>query len=83
MATTAHKRTEKENSMVQKKADEDEGQKSATTLTITPPNIQKLSIRIKGTSPYVQNKFSAKAKAEIEEAPRGQHLQEGREEEAS
>jgi hypothetical protein len=34
-------------------------------LTINAPNFQTAEFRIKGTSPFVQNKFSAKAKEEM------------------
>jgi len=33
-----------------------------TQITITPPNLQTLSLRIVGVAPYMQAKFSAKAK---------------------
>lgn len=34
-------------------------------VQITPPNLQTAAFRLRGTSPYVQNKFSAKAKEQI------------------
>jgi len=34
-------------------------------LTVAPPNLQTGVFRIRGTSPYVQNKFSAKAREEM------------------
>lgn len=34
-------------------------------ITIPAPNLQTVFIRIRGTSPYVQNKFSVKAREEI------------------
>jgi len=37
-------------------------------LTIVPPNFQVAEFRIRGTAAYVQNKFSAKAKAKMKEA---------------
>ena len=38
---------------------------TAKTVTISPPNFQTGCFRIKGTAPYVQNKFSAKARQEM------------------
>lgn len=38
----------------------------ATTVQIQPPKFERAAIRIRGTSPYVQHKFSQKAKAAIE-----------------
>ena len=35
---------------------------TATTVTISAPNFQTAVFTIRGTAPYVQNKFSAKAK---------------------
>ena len=35
------------------------------TVVITPPNFQIAELEIVGTAPYVQNKFSAKARGEI------------------
>jgi len=40
----------------------------AVALTIAPPNFQTLSIRIRGNAPYVQNKFSAKARQKMIDA---------------
>lgn len=37
-------------------------------LTIQPPNFQEATFRISGTTPYVQNKFSAKARQKMREA---------------
>lgn len=37
-------------------------------VTITPPNLQTATFTVVGTSPYVQNKFSNKAKEEIKKA---------------
>lgn len=42
--------------------------KVVENLVITPPNFLKAQFRIVGTSPYVQHKFSAKARKEILEA---------------
>jgi len=39
-----------------------------TELTIQPPNFQIAEFHIHGTAAYVQNKFSAKAKAKMKEA---------------
>lgn len=36
------------------------------TLTITPPNLKVAEFRIRGNAPYMQNKFSSKAKDIIE-----------------
>jgi len=36
------------------------------TVTISPPNFQVASFKIRGTAQYVQNKFSAKARAQIQ-----------------
>ena len=36
--------------------------KEAASLTISPPNLQTLELRIRGQSPYMQAKFAAKAK---------------------
>jgi len=45
-----------------KKDDEQAGEKH---LTISPPNLQTAQFRIVGSAPYVQNRFSAKAKEEM------------------
>lgn len=37
------------------------------TLTIAPPNFQVAEFTIRGVTPYVQNKFSAKAKLKMKE----------------
>ena len=37
----------------------------AQAISITPPNFQVAELEIVGTAPYVQNKFSAKARGEI------------------
>ena len=39
--------------------------KTATTIVIKPPKFQTASFTIVGTAPYVQNKFSAKARAKM------------------
>ncbi len=39
----------------------------AATLTIQPPNMQVAVFRIRGVAPYVQNKFSAKAREQMRE----------------
>lgn len=44
------------------KSGEANGTDSTPTMTITPPRIEVLSVRIVGLSPFVQLKFSAKAK---------------------
>ena len=36
-------------------------------IQITPPNFQRLQLHIRGTSPYVQNRFSQKAQTQIRE----------------
>jgi len=45
-----------------KKGDQQTGEKH---LTISPPNLQTAQFRIVGSAPYVQNRFSAKAKEEM------------------
>lgn len=50
--------------MAKAKANE---KQSVNTVTISPPNIQRATIRIIGISPLVQNKFSKKAKDQIRE----------------
>jgi len=42
--------------------------KGNAELTIAPPNFRVAEFRIRGTAAYVQNKFSAKARATIREA---------------
>ena len=39
--------------------------KDAGTLVIAPPNMEIMDIEIKGTAPYVQNRFSAKSARQI------------------
>lgn len=39
----------------------------ATNLTIAPPNIKTALFKIRGTAPYVQNKFSQKAREQMHE----------------
>ncbi len=41
------------------------GSKQATVVEIKPPNLQTIAVEIEGTAPFVQNKFSAKAKAKM------------------
>jgi hypothetical protein len=41
-----------------------------TKITITPPKFERAAIRIRGTAPFMQNKFSMKARAKIEETQR-------------
>lgn len=38
-----------------------------TSVTITPPNFQHAVLKIIGTAPYVQNKFSTKTRNELKE----------------
>ncbi len=38
---------------------------ASTALTIQPPNLKTAVFRIRGTAPYVQNKFSAKIKEQM------------------
>jgi hypothetical protein len=40
------------------------------TVVISPPNMQKAVLHIRGLSPYVQHKFSQKAQAQMEETQR-------------
>lgn len=42
----------------------------AATVQIQPPKFERAAIRIRGTAPYVQHKFSEKAKRMIEETHR-------------
>lgn len=42
----------------------------ARTVVIERPNFESAAIKIVGTSPYVQNKFSAKARKQIEDKQR-------------
>lgn len=39
--------------------------KEGQVIKITPPNFQEVRLRIRGRAPYVQNKFSQKAREEI------------------
>jgi len=39
----------------------------ATTISIQPPNFQQATVRLVGTSPYVSNKFSARARSALME----------------
>ena len=41
---------------------------AGATVTIAPPNLKTLVFKIRGTAPYVQNKFSAKARQQMKEA---------------
>ena len=41
--------------------------KETQELVITPPNFQEVNFTIEGTAPYVQNKFSAKAKEKLKQ----------------
>jgi hypothetical protein len=48
-----------------KEATKTEAEPKPQIITIKPPNIQTIELTIEGTAPYVQHKFSAKAKAQI------------------
>jgi len=53
--------------------------KNVTEVTIAPPNMQVAQFRIRGTSPYVQNKFSEKAKQEMhDKQAKGQQAKKGK-----
>ncbi len=48
-------------------------------VVITPPKFERAAIRIRGTAPYMQNKFSQKAQIQIEETQRqGSRAKKGR-----
>lgn len=40
------------------------------TIVISPPNMQRATLHIRGLAPYVQHKFSEKAQAQMEETQR-------------
>ncbi len=55
----------------------------ATRITITPPKFDRAAIRIRGSAPYMQNKFSQKARVKIEETQRmGSRAKKGSKKEA-
>lgn len=57
--------------------------KPAITVQITPPRFDRADVRIVGTSPYMQHKFSAKARAQIEATQReGSRSRKGKQREA-
>lgn len=52
-------------------------------VTITPPKFERAAIRIRGTAPFMQNKFSQKARVKIEETQRqGSQSAKGKKKEA-
>jgi hypothetical protein len=62
---------------------DDNGKGEAKRVTITRPKFERASVHIIGTAPYCQNKFSAKARAQIEETQReGSRSRKGRKKEA-
>lgn len=54
----------------EKPAKKAEPQKPARQVVIEPPRFERAAIRIRGISPYVQNKFSHKAQLQIEATQR-------------
>lgn len=64
MATTSKNRIAETNGKAGKKSATSEGQKKSA-LSIPAPNMETVSFRIIGTSPYVQNAFSEKAKQQM------------------
>ena len=58
-------KTAAEKRMVGKNGKTAKPEKAKTTLTIEPPNFKIAEFIIRGDAPYVQNKFSAKAKQQI------------------
>jgi len=56
---------------------------TAKAVIITPPRFERAAIRIRGTAPYVQHNFSAKARAQIEATQReGSRSKKGRKRDA-
>jgi|1185.fasta_scaffold400956_1 hypothetical protein len=61
----------------------DNNSEPVTKILITPPKFERAVIRVVGTAPYVQNKFSAKARHKIEATQReGSRSRKGSQKEA-
>ncbi len=50
-----------------KKTEKETAETKAPKIAITPPNMQRLTFRVRGIAPYVQNKMSAKTAQELED----------------